>query len=72
MTTSQITVTDRAGNAHSVLAARRIDSFRVRVLREWKDGREFVVHMFNEADGGFHFGHYCATLERAQEIFNAA
>lgn len=69
---AQITVTDRAGNSHEVIAAKRLDSYRVRVIREWKGGREFVVHTFNEGDGGFHHGHYCETLERAQGIFNAA
>ena len=67
---AQITVTDHAGNSHPVIAARRIDHFRVRVLRPWRDGREFVVHTFNEQDGGFHHGHYCDTLEAATEVFN--
>lgn len=67
-----VTVTDRAGNSHAVLAAKRKDSFRVTVLREWHSAQTpFVVHTFNESDGGFHHGHYCATLARAQEVFDA-
>jgi hypothetical protein len=65
-----ITVTDRAGNSHAVLSAHRIDSYRVRVLREWHSSlAPYVVHTFNEMDGGFHHGHYCASLDRALEVF---
>lgn len=65
-------VTDSQGNAHAVLAAKRKDHFRVIVLREWASAQTpFVVHTFNEQDGGFHHGHYCATLERAREVFDA-
>jgi hypothetical protein len=73
MTAAQITVTDRAGNSYEVLAAHRLDSFRVRVLREWHSQyAPFVVHTFNENDGGFHHGHYCESLERAEEVFAAS
>jgi hypothetical protein len=42
------------------------------VIREWASKHTpFVVHTFNESDGGFHHGHYCATLDRAFEVFNA-
>lgn len=65
-------VTDCKGNAHPVIAAKRKDSFRVIVLREWASAQTpFVVHTFNEQDGGFHHGHYCNTLARAREIFDA-
>ncbi len=67
----KITVTDSRGNSHPVLAAKRLDSFRVLCVREWKPGREWVVHTFNEQDGGFHNGHYCDTEARAMEVFNA-
>lgn len=67
-----VTVTDREGNSHVVIAAKRKDSYRVTVLREWHSlSSPYVVHTFNESDGGFHHGHYCATLERAQEVFDA-
>lgn len=68
---NQITVTDSRGSSHPVLAAKRIDSFRVLVVREWKAGREWVVHTFNEQDGGFHHGHYVESMERAMEVFDA-
>lgn len=65
-----ITISDRAGNSHQVLAARRLDSFRVLVIREWSSQQApFVVHTFNEQDGGFHHGHYCETLKRAAVVF---
>lgn len=66
-----ITVKDLAGNSHAVLAAYEIDSFRTLVIREWKAGKEWVVHTFNTSDGGFHHGHYCDSLTRATEVFNA-
>ncbi len=69
-TPAQILVTDRAGNSHNVLAAHRLDSFRVLVLRDWHSkSTPFVVHTFNEHDGGFHHGHYCETRERAETVF---
>lgn len=68
---STVTVTDRNRNTHEVLAARRIDHFRVLVIRNWHSQyTPFVVHVFNEQDGGFHHGHYCETLERANEVFD--
>ena len=67
-----ITVTDNAGHSHPVIAAKRIDSFRVLVVRDWVSSyNPYVVHTFNEQDGGFHHGHYCETLERAMEVFDA-
>ncbi len=67
-----ISVSDSKGQAHSVISAKRIDSFRVLVLREWYAKQTpFVVHTFNEQDGGFHNGHYCESLTRALEVFNA-
>jgi len=68
-----VTVSDAKGNFHSVIAAKRIDSFRVLVIHKatHTSRAEFVVHTFNEQDGGFHHGHYCDTLERANEIFAA-
>lgn len=66
-----IQVTDNAGNSHPVIAATRIDSFRVRVVREWDNvNTPFVVHTFNEQDGGFHHGRYCADFMRAMECFD--
>lgn len=71
-TTYNGSVTDRSGNSHRVIAAQRKDAFRVLVIRAWHSASTpFVVHTFNESDGGFHHGHYCNTLERATEIFNA-
>lgn len=67
---NQITVTDQNGNSHPVLAAKRISSFRSVVVSHWHSQYSpFVVHTFNEADGGFHFGHYCATLADAFAVF---
>ena len=66
-----LTVTDVRGNTHVVLAARRIDSFRWLVIHETSGCQPFVVHSFNEQDGGFHCGHYCETYARAVEVFNA-
>lgn len=66
---ASITVTDRVGNSYTVLAAHRIDSFRVLVIRAWHGAMPFVVHTFNESDGGFHHGHYCETLARAEQVF---
>ena len=67
-----ITVTDNAGHSHPVIAAKRIDSFRVLVVRDWVSSyNPYVVHTFNEQDGGFHHGHYCDSLERAMEVFDA-
>ena len=68
---ASVQVIDRQGHTHSVLAAKRIDSFRVLVVREWKVGREWVVHTFNEQDGGFHNGHYCDSLSHAMEVFDS-
>lgn len=34
------------------------------VLREW--GEEYVVHLYNEQDGGYYHGIYCRNLEQAQ------
>lgn len=67
-----VRVSDAKGNSHVVIAAKRIDSFRVLVIRDWprSDRVEYVVHTFNEQDGGFHNGHYCDTLTRAFEIFD--
>ena len=73
-TIPSLSVTDANGVSHVVLAAKRIDSFRVLVIRDWSlrtDRAEYVVHTFNEQDGGFHNGHYCDTLARAFEVFNA-
>lgn len=68
-----ITVTDNKGKAHNVIAARRIDSFRVLVVRNWSSaGVTHVVHTFNEQDGGFHHGHYCDGIDRAMTVFVAA
>ena len=69
-TTKSPSVTDHAGNTHAVLAAKRIDSFRVLVIHETHGCQPFVVHTFNEQDGGFHCGHYCETLARALEVFD--
>lgn len=67
-----LTVTGADGIPHPVIAAKRKDSFCVIVLREWASAQTpFVVHTFNEQDGGFHHGHYCGTLARAREVFDA-
>lgn len=68
---ASVSVSDVNGVTHTVLAAKRIDYFRVLVVRDWPGYMPFVVHTFNEQDGGFHHGHYCESLERAMEIFNA-
>lgn len=68
--TASLTVSDRQGNSHPVIAAKRIDSFRVLVVREWHGCQPFVVHTFNEQDGGFHHGHYCESLARAMAVFD--
>ena len=66
-----LTVCAPNGLRHEVIAAKRIDSFHVLVVREWKPGKEWVVHTFSEQDGGFHNGHYCESLTRAMEVFDA-
>lgn len=65
-----ITVTDTRGKSHPVLSACRIDSFRILVIRETGTPLSpFVVHTFNQQDGGFHNGHYCDSLNRARQVF---
>lgn len=69
-----VRVSDAKGVSHVVIAAKRIDSFRVFVIHDWSvrtDRVEYAVHTFNEQDGGFHHGHYCDTLARAYEVFDA-
>lgn len=66
-----VRVSDARGNSHVVIAAKRIDSFRVLVIHTNMSKMEYVVHTFNEQDGGFHNGHYCETLVRAYEVFDA-
>ena len=68
-----ITVSDLRGKSYPVLAARRIDSFRVLVVREWQSsGVTHAVHTFNEQDGGFRHGHYVEGIDRAMAVFVAA
>ena len=68
---NSLTVTDQNGNSHPVIMAKRKDYFRVIVLREWNSKfTPYVVHTFNEQDGGFHHGHYCESITRATEVFN--
>ncbi len=35
------------------------------VLREWKEGTEWVTHVFNHQDGGFYYGRYFRDKEQA-------
>lgn len=67
---SLLTVTDHKGNSYPVLSAKRISPICVLVVREWHAKQTpYVVHTFNAADGGFHNGHYCESLARANEVF---
>lgn len=71
-TPSSLTVTDARGNAHTVLAAKRFSSYLVLVVHSWPSrSTPYVVHTFNEQDGGFGHGHYCDSLARALEVFDA-
>jgi len=37
------------------------------VLRQF--GEQWATHFYNDQDGGFHHGHYFATLDKAEDDF---
>jgi len=37
------------------------------ILRQF--GTQWATHFYNEQDGGFHHGHYFATLDEAEDNF---